>query len=311
MSSAPTLPTTFGSGGSHISAILRARLAQVLAFQVCPLATGAGVSQGTYASYSVSDGAGATLAYRARLRGEHGTQLYIHTIRRTAIVADVSRPVFDLYCYATRAAIGSCTADAGADTLSTASAHGVSTKDPVRLANSGGALPGGLNDAQMYFAIVVNATTLKLASSIGNAVVGTAENIFTAGTGTHTLYRMMSEEFPVCSMTVTDPRYVETLVNGVSDFLVVTDLVSGNIDPRPLDTIPVQVGQGTPGAGEVTLSPGSYRRNDNIVSIYNLTDHVMIPLEDVDVVDMNKLVVNAAGGLPASKNLLLFMMPKV
>ena len=56
----------------------------------------------------------------------------------------------------------------------------------VRATTTGG-LPAGLALATDYWVIRISATTIKLASSLANAVAGTAIDITTQGTGTHTL----------------------------------------------------------------------------------------------------------------------------
>lgn len=48
-------------------------------------------------------------------------------------------------------------------------------------------LPAGLATATDYYVIVVSSTTFKLATSYANAVAGTAINITSTGTGTHTV----------------------------------------------------------------------------------------------------------------------------
>jgi len=73
-------------------------------------------------------------------------------------------------------------------------AHGMETGDgPVRVSNSGGALPAGLAAATDYWVIAASANTFKLASSRANALAGTAVNITAAaGGGTHTLARALT-----------------------------------------------------------------------------------------------------------------------
>lgn len=74
------------------------------------------------------------------------------------------------------------------DDLATAAAHGLQTGDgPVRVSNSGGALPTGLLAATDYWIIRVSANTFKFASSLANAIAGTGINLTTDGTGTQTL----------------------------------------------------------------------------------------------------------------------------
>jgi hypothetical protein len=64
-------------------------------------------------------------------------------------------------------------------------AHGLSTGNKVAL-TTGGTEPGGL-PAGTYFAIYISASVIKLASSLANALAGTALEITSSGVGTHTL----------------------------------------------------------------------------------------------------------------------------
>lgn len=73
------------------------------------------------------------------------------------------------------------------DTLTTATPHGLLTGDRTRVRNVGGALPAGLTGATDLFAIRVDATNLKIATTNPNALAGTAINITTVGSGTNTL----------------------------------------------------------------------------------------------------------------------------
>lgn len=69
----------------------------------------------------------------------------------------------------------------------TKAAHGFPTGLKVALSNAGGALPAGTS-ATNYWLIAVDATTLKLATSLINALAGTPVDITAAaGGGTHTL----------------------------------------------------------------------------------------------------------------------------
>lgn len=67
----------------------------------------------------------------------------------------------------------------------TVAAHGYLTGVKVAL-TTGGVLPAGLS-ATNYYMIVVDANTLKFATSQANALAGTAVDITDYGTGTHTL----------------------------------------------------------------------------------------------------------------------------
>ncbi len=83
---------------------------------------------------------------------------------------------------------GEFVADAASDKLLFATVHALTTGDgPFRLTNSGGALPGATAAATDYWAIVVDTDEIKLATSLANALAGTAVNVTDAGTGTHTM----------------------------------------------------------------------------------------------------------------------------
>jgi hypothetical protein len=79
------------------------------------------------------------------------------------------------------------TADATTDKLH-AVAHGRKNCDgPFQSSNSGGALPGGMAALTNYWLIVVDVDNVKIASSLANAIAGTAINITTNGTGVQTM----------------------------------------------------------------------------------------------------------------------------
>lgn len=78
------------------------------------------------------------------------------------------------------------TADAATDVLTIdANPALITGAGPVQLTTSGG-LPGGLAAATNYFVIVVSSTQIKLATTRANALAGTAIDVTSAGTGTHT-----------------------------------------------------------------------------------------------------------------------------
>ena len=77
------------------------------------------------------------------------------------------------------------TADASTE-VCTAAAHGMKTGLIVRVSTTT-TLPAGLSGATDYFVIYVSADTFKLATSLANAQAGTAIDITSAGTGTHTI----------------------------------------------------------------------------------------------------------------------------
>jgi hypothetical protein len=77
------------------------------------------------------------------------------------------------------------TADAGADTL-THTAHELEDGETVTFSNSGGALPGGLSASVLYYVRDSAANTFRVALTSG----GSAVDITSAGTGTHSVQRV-------------------------------------------------------------------------------------------------------------------------
>lgn len=75
---------------------------------------------------------------------------------------------------------------AAASDVCTAVAHGFTTGLKVQVSTTT-TLPAGLAAVTDYFVIALDADTFKLASSLVNALAGTAVDITDAGTGTHTV----------------------------------------------------------------------------------------------------------------------------
>lgn len=87
----------------------------------------------------------------------------------------------DLLSYTSR----TFTADASTDRI-TASAAVFTTGQAVRVSSTG-TLPAGLSSATTYYIIAVSGAIYKLATTINNALAGTAVDITDAGTGTHSI----------------------------------------------------------------------------------------------------------------------------
>lgn len=79
----------------------------------------------------------------------------------------------------------SATDIANASDAFTETAHGYTTGVKGQFTTSG-ALPTGLSLATDYFAVVIDANTLKFATSLANALAGTVVDITTDGTGNQT-----------------------------------------------------------------------------------------------------------------------------
>jgi hypothetical protein len=123
------------------------------------------------------------------------------------------------------------TADASTDTI-TIVAHGLTTGDgPFQVSNAGGGLPSGLAAATNYWVIVTGVDTLKLATSLANAIAGTAIDVTTAGTGTQTIADTVATKRPSDPFTVTATANAEwfslELTNAATMWIAQTHVVSG------------------------------------------------------------------------------------
>ena len=78
------------------------------------------------------------------------------------------------------------TADAATDQLTFATQHTLTEGSAITVSSTG-ALPNPLAAATIYFVIYVDATNIKLATTLANAIAGTAIDLTNAGAGTHTL----------------------------------------------------------------------------------------------------------------------------
>ena len=89
----------------------------------------------------------------------------------------------------TLSAFSTFTADAGTDIITHSNINLIAlSKVQVSTTTT---LPGGLSAATNYYVIKVTDTTCKLATSLANAIAGTAINITDAGTGTHTINTLL------------------------------------------------------------------------------------------------------------------------
>lgn len=83
-------------------------------------------------------------------------------------------------------------------------AHGLKTGDgPIQATNTGGALPSGMSAATDYWCIRLDDDTFSIATSLANALAGTAVTLSGAGTGTHTFSDTASTKRPEDPFLVT------------------------------------------------------------------------------------------------------------
>jgi hypothetical protein len=137
----------------------------------------------------------------------------------------------------------------------TLAAHGFTTGDgPVRVSNSGGALPTGLAVDTDYWLISVTANTFSFASSKANALATTAVVLSADGSGTQTIRRAQNDV--VCANllqqanAVVGKNYTVAQVTGAgeTDYLTFTATVAnawfalGVVDATLMDTFLTNAG---------------------------------------------------------------------
>lgn len=100
--------------------------------------------------------------------------------------SDVSRTTYAALFGALNPIIGDFTITIASPGLATLTAHGMQTGQMVYLTTTG-ALPTGLSQNTNYWLIRVSSSTFRLATSLANALAGTAINTTGSQSGTHTI----------------------------------------------------------------------------------------------------------------------------
>ncbi len=130
----------------------------------------------------------------AAWRGRGGAVGELDILWRASASANVTAArLFEWYLRAKIVADSTFTTTHAANTL-TDNGHGLRTgTGPVRV-SSDGTLPAGLTAGTDYWVIVVDANTLKLATSLANALQETAIDFTSDGSGTHTMHDVTGSE---------------------------------------------------------------------------------------------------------------------
>lgn len=162
------------------------------------------------------------------------------------------------------------TADNTTDTCSK-TAHGLLTGDgPIRVSNSGGALPAGLVVATDYWIIKVSADTFKFATTLINALNNAPINLTTNGTGTQTLSDTAST-LRSANLTVDG----NLTVGGVCPALTVTNLTAFGATITLLTASGITVTTGDYGHQspfKMPISMGAFQRR-SLSDIVTFTDN--------------------------------------
>ena len=162
----------------------------------------------------------------------------------------------------------------------TIASHGYSTGDVVIYDKNGGTIVTGLTNYAVYFVISVNANTIKLATSAGNATLGTAVDLTVLGSGTHRLYDPVidSGNGYFAAPTV---QFTSTTGSAATGRAILTD--TNEIS----HVIITNGGSGYSSAPAVTFSTEAIRTKVEIVSGDTITNYgyIVRQLATVDVID--------------------------
>lgn len=120
----------------------------------------------------------------------------------------------------------------------TVTAHKFGTGQAVTYSNGGGTAPAGLTTGNVYYVIKVDANTLRLASSLANAMAGTQVNITAVGVGTaHSLTPYYNAITGLTASTITTPANTITIAaHGFNTGEVVTYANGGGTSITNLTT---------------------------------------------------------------------------
>jgi hypothetical protein len=158
--------------------------------------------------------------------------------------------------------------------------HGYSTGDVVIYDKNGGTIVTGLTNYTVYFVISVNANTIKIATSAGNATLGTAVDLTVLGSGTHKLYDPVidSGNGYFAAPTI---QFTSTSGSAASGRTILTD--TGEIS----HVIITNGGSGYSTVPAVTFSTEAIRTKVEIVSGDTITNYgyIVRQLATVDVID--------------------------
>lgn len=174
----------------------------------------------------------------------------------------------------------------------TVTGHGYATGEAFTLTTSG-ALPTPLALATNYFAIVIDANTIKVATSLVNALAGTAINLTVAGSGTNTIHVLTGVSgatLTIPTLRVTAKTLVtcvvyRTLVNG-SEFFRCSSLTSPVFNNISVDTVTFTD----------TTSDASIQSNDLLYTTGGVLDNDAPPSASVITVYRNRIFLLAEDG---------------
>ncbi len=148
---------------------------------------------------------------------------------------------------------GSGDVSTASDTINNFVNHGLATGRAVEYSNGGGTDIGGLTNGTTYYAIVVNSSTIKLATTSANAQANTAINLTTAGSGLEHSLTVMDPLYASFDVSTPATNFTNITIDGSEDDLV-TAFVAFDGATAP-----------TPGNDTLTIGTHTYQTGDEVV----------------------------------------------
>jgi len=196
------------------------------------------------------------------------------------------------------------TADDSTDEITLEVASGLQTGDgPFRLANTGGALPGGLAAGADFWVVRESATVFQLATSRANALAGTVVDVTSAGSGTHFLLALKDgPELSSNDLTGLTTGVTAASANAAADTVMdayATLVERANLVLAELDAGAAAEGPGTAGGGTIAAIDDTATANtdDTDAASFDSVRAVRQDLEDSQrtVVDLVNVCRRAVG----------------
>jgi hypothetical protein len=115
------------------------------------------------------------------------------------------------------------------DTITFTAAHGMLTGAPIFM-DSTGTAPTGLTNGIVYFAIVTSATACKFATTIANALAGTAVNLSGDGSGTRTFTPGIAVVLPTAADNTDRTLIIKKAYSGDGMLAIIPEAAGETID---------------------------------------------------------------------------------
>lgn len=145
----------------------------------------------------------------------------------------------------------------GTDQLTITANNSVYTGSLINYVSTGSAI-GGLTSGVNYYAIRISSTIIQLATTLANALAGTAIDLTSGGSGTQTV------SITLTTRSVGDQVGEETHASTISEMAAHTHVENTNTGGTVGSGQPVASNNGSPSTGGITASTGGSGAHNNI-----------------------------------------------